>query len=383
MAVYLDNAATSFPKPDQVYATVLQTMQQLGGSPGRGGYGLALNASRVLLETREQLARLFHVADSSRIVFTPNATVALNFAIQGVLQPGDHVVTSSMEHNSLLRPLFMLEKQGVELTIVPADGEGLIDPEQVRLALRPNTRMIAVAHVSNVTGGLQDIAGIAAIAREAGALFLLDAAQSAGSLEIDMQALGIDLLAGPGHKGLLGPQGTGFLAVAPGVALRPILAGGTGSSSDQDTQPDGFPEGFEAGTHNLPGIAGLGAAVTFLLQQGVARIGQHEHKLAEHARGLLAQLSGCRLYGPQQAIRRTAVISCTFDGWDAAALAFVLDREYGIAVRAGLHCAPRAHRTIGSYPGGTVRLSPGFFTTLDDIEYVCAALTSITQKGPA
>ncbi|MDK9717714.1 MAG: aminotransferase class V-fold PLP-dependent enzyme, partial [Trichlorobacter sp.] len=368
MSIYLDNAATSFPKPEQVYQAAMQALQQVGASPGRGSYGRALDASRLVLDTREAAAQLVNCADSSRIVFTSNATMALNLATIGTLQPGDHVVTSSMEHNSLLRPLFMLEKAGVELTIVSADPQGLVDPDQIRQALRKNTRMIAVAHVSNVTGGIQDIRQIAGIAQTAGVLMLLDAAQSAGTLPLDMQALGIDLLAAPGHKGLLGPQGTGFLAVAPGVQLRPIMAGGTGSSSDQDHQPDTFPEGFEAGTHNLSGIAGLGAGLGFLLETGVARVGQHEQQLAEHARQRLEGMAGCSLFGPINPEQRSGVVSLTIEGWDPAILAFYLDREYGIAVRAGLHCAPRAHRTIGSYPTGTLRISPGWFNTLADVE---------------
>lgn len=383
MSLYLDNAATSFPKPDSVYQAVMAAMQQIGASPGRGGYGRALDASRLLLETREVLAQLFNVADSSRILFTSNATTALNLAVMGTLQPGDHVVTSSMEHNSLLRPLFMLEKKGVHLTVLSAGADGLLDPELVRQALRDNTRMVAMAHVSNVTGGIQDIAAIAAIAHGAGALMLLDAAQSAGSQVIDMQGLHIDLLAAPGHKGLLGPQGTGFLAVAPGVTLRPVMAGGTGSSSDQDHQPDGFPEGFEVGTHNMPGIAGLGAGLSFLKDTGITRIGQHEYQLAELARQRLMVVPDCRLFGPDQPERRTGVVSLAIGGWDPALLSFQLDREYGIAVRAGLHCAPRAHRTIGSYPAGTLRLSPGWFNTRDDINSFCDALISITQKGKA
>lgn len=381
MSIYLDNAATSFPKPDQVYQAALQAMQQVGASPGRGGYGRSLDASRLVLDTREAAARLFNCADSSRIVFTGNATMALNLATVGTLLPGDHVITSAMEHNSLLRPLFQLEKQGVELTVVPADAQGLVDPEQIRQALRKNTRMIALSHVSNVTGGIQDIQQAAVIAREAGVLLLLDAAQSAGALPIDMQTMGVDLLAVPGHKGLLGPQGTGLLAVASGVQLRPIIAGGTGSSSDQDHQPDSFPEGFEAGTHNLPGIAGLGAGLAFLLETGVAKVGQHEQLLAERLRQRLDGLAGCRLFGPLQAERRSGLLSLTVEGWDPSLLAFCLDREYGIAVRAGLHCAPRAHRAIGSYPDGTLRISPGWCNTLADIDTCCDALISITQKG--
>ena len=381
MPIYLDNAATSYPKPPAVYDAVLAAMQQIGASPGRGGYGAALQASRLLFETREALAAFFNCADSSRIVFTHSATEALNMAVRGLLQAGDHVVTTSMEHNSLLRPLFMLEKAGVELSIVSADAEGLVDPEAIRRALRPTTRLVALAHVSNVTGGIQPVEEIGAVAREAGALVLLDAAQSAGCLPVDMQALGIDLLAAPGHKGLLGPQGTGLLAVAPHVLLHPLLAGGTGSSSDQDHQPEGFPEGFEAGTHNLPGIAGLKAGIAFLAATGVATVAEREHGYGGYLREQLAVLSGCRLYGPSDPQKRVGLLSLTVDGWDASALAFELDHVYGIAVRAGLHCAPRAHRTIGSYPGGTVRISPGWFTTPEEIEHCCTALATIIQKG--
>lgn len=381
MSIYLDNAATSHPKPPQVYAAVLDAMQNIGASPGRGGYGLALEASRLLFDTREALTAFLGAADSSRIIFTRNATEALNLAVRGILQPGDHVVTSSMEHNSLLRPLFMLQKQGVDLTVVQANPDGLLDPEDIRRALRPSTRLVALAHVSNVTGGIQPVAEIAAIACQAGALVLLDAAQSAGCLPIDMQALGADLLAAPGHKGLLGPQGTGLLAVAPHVRLRPLLAGGTGNSSDQDHQPEGFPEGFEAGTHNLPGIAGLRAGVAFLAATGVEIVGGREREQGTYLRERLSQLPGCQPYGPVDPERRLGLLSLTVAGWDPAALSFVLDREYGIAARAGLHCAPRAHRTIGSYPQGTLRISPGWFTTGTELDLCCTALATIIQKG--
>ncbi len=380
--IYLDNAATSHPKPSSVYAAVLDAMQHLGASPGRGSYAAALAASRILFDTREILAAFFHVEDSSRIIFTHNATEALNLAVRGLLSPGDHAVTTSMEHNSLLRPLVMLQQAGViELTVVQADAEGLVDPEVIRHALRSDTRLVALAHVSNVTGGIQPVAEIAAIARAAGVPVLLDAAQSAGCLPINMQSFGVDILAAPGHKGLLGPQGTGLLAVAPGVRLRPLLAGGTGSSSDQDQQPDEFPEGFEAGTHNLPGIAGLRAAVTFLAATGLDAITCHEQSHGLYLRERLSQLPGCRCYGPSDPSRRQGLLSLTVDGWDPAALAFRLDRDYGIAVRAGLHCAPRAHRTIGSYPTGTLRISPGWFSTPDDLERCCTALAAIIQKG--
>jgi len=378
MGVYLDNAATSFPKPEAVHEAVVAAMREIGASPGRGGYGQALAASRLLMTVRESLAALINAPDPARLIFTHNATAALNQAVFGVLSPGDHVVTSTMEHNSLLRPLRLLEKSGVTISMVPADPQGLLDPEAVRQAICPATRMIAISHVSNVTGGIQPVAAIAAIAKAAGCLLLLDAAQSVGIIPLDMQEIGVDLLAAPGHKGLMGPQGTGFLALAPGVAIRPLLAGGTGSSSDQDLQPDGFPEGFEAGTHNLPGIAGLGAAVAFVRETGVQRIGSHERNLAEYLREKLALVPGMRLYGPVDPLRRTGVLSLTAHGMDPSELAFFLDKRYGIAVRSGLHCAPHAHRTIGTWPAGTLRVSPGWFSTMQEMDCLYEALTAIT-----
>ncbi len=381
MGVYLDNAATSFPKPEAVHEAVVAAMRDIGASPGRGGYGQALAASRLLMTVRESLAALINAPDPARLIFTHNATAALNQAVFGVLSPGDHVVTSAMEHNSLLRPLRLLEKSGVTISMIPADSQGLLDPQAIRQAIRSNTRMIAISHVSNVTGGIQPVAAIADLAKAAGCLLLLDAAQSVGVIPLDMQETGVDLLAAPGHKGLMGPQGTGFLALAPGVMIKPLLAGGTGSSSDQDLQPDDFPEGFEAGTHNLPGIAGLGAAVAFVKETGVARIGRHEHDLAQYLREKLAQLPGLHLYGPVDPLQRTGVLSLTIEGMDPSELAFFLDKSYGIAVRSGLHCAPHAHRTIGTYPAGTLRVSPGWFSTMQEMDYLYEALTAIIQKG--
>ena len=383
LPVYLDNAATSFPKPASVYEAVSQTMQNVGGSPGRGGYGMAIGASRILLETRELLSGFFNLPDSSHLLFTHNTTMSLNLALRGLLKPGDHVVTSSMEHNSLLRPLFMLEKEGVSVTIVDTGVEGLIEPDDIRKAIRSNTRIVALAHVSNVTGGIQPIAEISAIARMSGILMLLDAAQSAGTEPIDMKALGVDLLAAPGHKGLLGPQGTGLLAVMPGVSLRPIIAGGTGSSSDQDEQPAGFPEGFEAGTHNLHGIAGMRAGVEFLLETGVANINAREKKYIKYLKDRLPEIPGCVMHGPSNPDRVLGIISITVDGWDPSALSFMLDTEFGVAVRAGLHCAPRAHRTIGTYPGGTLRISPGWFNTVNELDILLDSLNKIVRKGAA
>jgi selenocysteine lyase/cysteine desulfurase len=272
-----------------------------------------------------------------------------------------------MEHNSLVRPLHLLEKQGVELTIVQAGPDGVINPDHIRRALTPHTRMIAIGHVSNVSGTIQPISRISTVARDAGALFLLDAAQSAGSIPIDVVASSIDLLAVPGHKGLYGPQGTGLLYAAAHVALTPLLAGGTGTSSTSEDQPDSMPEGFEAGTHNLPGIAGLKAGMEFVMEQGVSAIGKHERSLVDYAVEILRGLPQVTLHCPSDAALRGAVLSFTIAGKDSSAVAFELDQRFGIAVRAGLHCAPRAHRTLGTFPGGTIRMSPGWFTTREDI----------------
>jgi cysteine desulfurase / selenocysteine lyase len=381
MSIYLDNAATSFPKPEQVYEAMQSAMRLIGASPGRGAYRQSMEASRLLFSARETAAGFVGCSDSSRLLFTHSATESLNLALKGSLSKGDHLITSSMEHNSLLRPIKMLESAGVSCTIVEAGPDGLTNPAAIKNALLPNTKMIALAHVSNVTGTIQPIAEISAIAKAAGAMLLVDAAQSVGLIPINMETDGIDLLAAPGHKGLMGPQGTGFLAVAPNVPLRPLLAGGTGASSDREDQPDSFPEGFEAGTHNLPGIAGLKAGIEFIISVGADKIGLHERKLAESARQQLAEIPGLTLYGPTNPEQRTGVISCTVAGTDCSALAFALDHQFEIAVRAGLHCAPKAHRTIGTYPEGTLRISPGWFSTQEHIDACCKALTTLSRKG--
>jgi selenocysteine lyase/cysteine desulfurase len=266
--------------------------------------------------------------------------------------------------------------------MVTAGGDGRVDPEDVRRVLRPNTRMVAVGHISNVSGTIQAVDPIASIAREAGALFLLDAAQSAGSEPIDVVGSGIDLLAAPGHKGLFAPQGTGFLYAAPSVALKPLLAGGTGSGSSAEEQPDGLPEGFEAGTHNLPGIAGLKAGAEFVLAQGAAVIGEKERLLAGMAAERLSQIPGFTLYGPSEPSLRGSVLSFNLAQMDPASLAFMLDRDSDIAVRAGLHCAPQAHRTLGSFPGGTLRISPGWFNTREEIAIFCDAVIECARRQP-
>jgi cysteine desulfurase family protein len=379
MSNYLDNAATSFPKPESVYQAVMHTMREVGASPGRGAYRRSLEAGRILFQARESAATLFSAPDSSRIIFTHSATESLNIALRGTLVPGDHVITSSMEHNSLSRPLHHLQHQGIRLTVIQAGLDGRIDPSEVARALTPHTRMIAIGHVSNVSGTIQPIADIAVIAREAGVLFLVDAAQSAGTLPIDVMAIGIDLLAAPGHKGLYGPQGTGILYVASHIALKPLLAGGTGTNSTSEEQPDGFPDGFEAGTHNMPGIAGLKAGIDFVLEQGVTVIGTHESSLVTQAITRLQNVPGIKFHSPLDPVIRAAVLSFTISGYDSSSLAFELDQRFEIAVRSGLHCAPRAHRTLGTFPDGTVRMSPGWFSTSEDVANFCDAVADCVR----
>lgn len=379
---YLDNAATSFPKPESVYRAVDTTLRMGGASSGRGSHRGALAASRLLTETREQIATFMGAPDPSRVVFTASATHALNIGIMGSLGAGDHVVTTSVEHNSVLRPLAYMERHHqVKVTVVPANRQGVVDPSRIADACTDQTRMIVMTHVSNVTGAIQPYRLVAALARARGIRFMLDAAQSAGVLPLDIVTDGIDILAAPGHKGLLGPQGTGVLVVAPGVSLEPVFAGGTGTLSDQEQQPDVFPEGYEPGTHNLPGIAGLAAGVAFVQSVGVAAIAAKEHALGERLRQQLSILPGATLYGPEHPAERTGVVSCGFEGWDPAVLAFYLDHEYNCAVRAGLHCAPQAHKTIGSYPLGTLRISPGWFSSEQEIDHIAQAIAACLRKG--
>ena len=378
--MYLDNAATSFPKPGKVYEAVLRTMREVGASPGRGGYRQSLEAGRILFQAREAAAGFFSIADSSRIIFTHNATGALNLALQGTLVAGDHVITTTMEHNSLLRPLYALRNKGIELTIVPADRYGVISVEDISSAMRANTRMIAVSHVSNVCGAIQPIKELAELCRAAGALFLVDAAQSAGHLPIDVENLTIDLLAVPGHKGLLGPGGTGLLYVAPHVQLKPVVQGGTGTNSTAEEQPIIMPDGFEAGTHNIPGIAGLHAGLEFISELGLFAIHQHETAMLYQAEQTLKNIPGVTIYGPSEWSGRCSVLSFTAAGVDSALLAAELDHGFDIAVRSGLHCAPLAHRTLGTMPGGTVRLSPGWFTTSEEIAFFSDAVVKCIAK---
>lgn len=377
MSIYLDNAATSFPKPDQVYQAVADALQRIGVAPGRGNYRRGLEAARLVFSAREALAGMFGVADSSRIVFTHSATESLNLAVGGLLRPGDHVVTTTMEHNSLLRPLHRAAQAGVEVTWVAGDRSGYVASRSIAAAIRPDTRLVALSHCSNVTGVIQPIEEIGPLARQAGALFLVDAAQSGGSLPIDVAAMMIDLLAVPGHKGLYGVQGTGFLYIAEGIELTPLLVGGAGAHSTGPEQPDTMPERFESGTLNTPGIAGLKAGVEFIVATGMATIRRKEQDLVAQILAGLREIPGVTVHGPDAAACRGSVVSFTVAGCDPAELGYRLDRDYDISVRTGLHCAFSAHETIGTFPAGTVRASPGYFNNAADVEDFLKALRAI------
>jgi cysteine desulfurase family protein len=381
MGIYLDNAATSFPKPEPVYLAVDHAMRHAGGNPGRGGHRYSLDAGREVLEAREAVARFFSITDSSRVVFTSGATEALNLALLGLLKPGDRVVTTSMEHNALVRPLYELERRGLILSKVACGVDGVVSVDDLKAACDRQTRMVALSHCSNITGSIQPLAAIAAWCRQKKILLLVDAAQSAGHLPLDMSKLDVDLLAAPGHKGLLGPAGTGFLYVRESLQLEPLIFGGTGANSTASAMPDELPERFEAGTLNVPGLAGLRAGIEFLEAQGMGTL---EAKVTTLIKKLLLGLSAVRgvdLFGPDLTVRRGSVVSFNLRGMDPSEVGFKLEHEHGICVRVGLHCAPDAHRTIGTFPLGTVRVSPGIFNTDEEIESLLAAVAAMAAQS--
>ncbi len=382
MRRYLDNAATSYPKPPAVAQAVQDYFAQVHASAGRGAYREALAAERLLDECRAALARLFGCRPADHVIFTLNGTDALNLGIKGVVQRGDHVVTTCLEHNSVLRPLSALHEQAaVTWTAVPVDSQTTrLDPAELARALRPETRLVVINHASNVTGVLQDLGPIAEMCRSRGVLLLVDAAQSAGHVPIDFGQLGLDLLACPGHKGLLGPLGTGVLVIRAGVEkqMHTVREGGTGSHSEQPVQPDTLPDRFEAGSHNAVGLAGLLAGVRWINEQGVAALREHELTLCRRLIAGLDEIEGLHWFGPRRTEERVGVFSVRLDGFEPHELSAVLESEYGILTRSGLHCAPLAHQTLGTLEtGGTTRLSLGALTTLDDVETAVANLAEL------
>jgi cysteine desulfurase/selenocysteine lyase len=378
--IYLDYAATSWPKPKEVQNAMCDFVEHSGGNPGRSGHRLSISAARIVFKAREAVANLFHIQDPLRVIFTANVTHALNLAICGLLKPGDHVVTSSIEHNSVMRPLRALEKEGLRLTVVQCKTDGCPDLEVWRNAVTQSTRLVVVTHASNVMGTLLPVREIAEIAHKAGALFLVDCAQTAGVIPIDQPGMGIDLLAFTGHKGLYGPTGTGGLVLGERVdasELRPLVRGGTGSRSEYEEQPDMLPDKYESGTANSMGIAGLGAGVRWVQSIGIESIQGREAELNEQLLSGLRNIPGITVYGPKDPDQRTAVVSCRVAGQTVSEVGLRLDDEFGILSRVGLHCAPSAHKTIGTFPEGTIRLAPGIFTSPDDIRTVNAALEKV------
>jgi cysteine desulfurase family protein len=377
---YFDNGATTFPKPQEVYDEIYKAMTEYGANPGRSGHDLALRASRGIYHTREELANLFSVKNPMNIVFTYNCTESLNIGIKGLLKPGDHVITTSMEHNSVLRPIKHLESIGVENTIVRCQRDGQIDPESIKNAIRDNTRLIVTTHVSNLTGTIMPVEEIGKIAREHGIPYLLDAAQSAGVYPIDVENLGVDMLAFPGHKGLLGPQGTGGLYIREGLQVEQFIQGGTGSASYSLSQPEEMPDKFESGTPNAPGIIGLGKGIQYINRRGMDNIRHHEEDLTRYFIEEAARIDGIKLYGPLDASRQGAVVTLNIRDLDSSEISFVLNEEFGIYVRPGLHCAPLAHETIGTMEQGAVRFSFGPFNVLEELEYAINALHRISKE---
>lgn len=383
--IYVDNAATSWPKPQAVYAAVDRYMRECGAPAGRGAYAHAVDAARIVDQARKLIARLLGVDDVRRIVFALNGTDALNIAIHGVVRADDHVVTTHAEHNSVLRPLrFLEETKNVSVTRVPCDTAGFVNPSDLAGAMRPSTKLVAVTHASNVTGALQPIAEIASFVRERGALLLVDAAQSLGHVPVSVDELSADLLAAPGHKGLLSPLGTGVLVVGSRAEsqITSFRQGGTGTQSEDDRQPDELPERLEAGNLNVAGIAGLAAGVEYLLERDVNEIRRHERSLTGQLLEGLRGTANVTVHAPGDLDRQVGVVSVSIADYDPQEVAVALDSGYGIQVRSGLHCAPLIHQQIGSdVGGGTVRFSVGPFNTEADVRSILAAVEEIAAAA--
>ena len=381
-AIYFDNAATSFPKPPAVTEAMLRYMQEVGASINRGVYAAAQDAGMTTLLLREGLCRLFRHSDPTRCVLTSGNTMGLNMILRGWLRPGDHCLVSSMEHNAVMRPLQDLAAEGVSFDRVPCDGQGRLDPENVRRMLRPNTRLVLMAHGSNVGGSVQDGMAVGRICREYGVPFALDAAQTAGHWGIDFEGWGLSALSVPGHKGLMGPSGIGALLLSRDFSerLMPIVTGGTGSASDLEFQPSYMPDRFESGTPNLPGIYGLKAAVDFIEETGADALREHETMLTRRMLEQIKDIPFLRLAGPWDLSNRVGVVSLDFQNIDNAEAAVRLEQEYGILTRCGLHCAPAAHKTLSTFPQGTVRFSIGWYTTPEEVDRAVAAVAKIARN---
>ena len=382
--VYLDNGSTSYPKAPGVGEAVRTFIEEIGTNVNRGGYEAAYAAEDVIIETREKLCKLFNFDKLRNVIFTPSITYSLNYVIKGYLCPGDHVLVSSMEHNAMMRPLTQMTDHGVSFDRIPCNRDGELMVDAIESMIRPNTKAIMMLHASNVCGTLMPLEQVGEICQRHGIKFIVDAAQTAGSIAIDMKAMHIDVLTFTGHKSLLGPQGIGGFLVSDEVAkeMIPLVTGGTGSVSDSEIQPDFMPDKFESGTQNIPGIYGLHAALSYLEKTGIENIHAHEMELCG---AFIEKIDGLnnpniRLVGTRKMDQRGPVVSLDFIGQDNAEISFRLDSEYGISTRCGMHCAPNAHKTLETYPQGTVRFAFGFRNAMEDVDYAVDAIREILQK---
>jgi len=382
--IYFDNAATSWPKPPGVVEAMVRFTEEVGANPGRAAHRRAVEAGRIVYEAREAVCALFGAPDPLRLVWCKNVTEALNLALRGLLRRGDHVITSSMEHNSMMRPLRALEEDGVEVTVVRCSPQGVLDPADVKAAFQPHTKMVALNHASNVVGTLLPVAEVGTLCRQHDVLLLVDAAQTGGAYPIDVQADQIDLLGFTGHKSLCGPMGTGGLIVGERVdetQMEPLVRGGTGSRSEEELQPGFLPDMCESGTPNAVGLAGLGAGVRWVLAQGVGTIRAHEVALSQRLIEGLQGIPGVTVYGTLDAELQTATVSFDVEGMACSEVGLHLDDEYSIMCRVGLHCAPAAHKTIGTFPDGTVRFGLSGFNTVDEVELALAAIETLATDA--
>lgn len=380
--IYLDNASTSFPKAPTVATAMSDYITNRGININRGSYALAYDVEDIIYTTRQRLKTLFNGHDPSHVIFTQNVTMSLNMVIKGLLKAGDHVLVSSMEHNAVMRPLTQLLDKGITFDTIPCDSTGSIQMDSIEPLIRPNTVAMIINHASNVCGTIQPLELIGPICKAHNLQYIVDAAQTAGVIPIDVKACHIDALCFTGHKGLLGPQGIGGIILTKEMAhtLTPLIAGGTGSFSHLETMPTHMPDAFESGTLNLPGIIGLNESLSYIESQGMENIHNHELALTQAFLEGLQSIDGINIVGKQNIQDRTAVVSITIDSMDPASIAYELESTYHIMTRVGLHCAPRAHQTLGTYPEGTVRFSFGYANTMEDIETALSALATIANK---
>ena len=379
--IYLDNAATSWPKPESVYRAMDEFLRHNGGSPGRGAHSMTTAAAKIIEEARLLTARFINAPDKDRVVFTYNCTDSLNTGLKGLLKPSDHVITSSLEHNSIMRPLRKLEQQGVKVSkLSPGSNDDFVSPQDIEKAITKETKLVVMTHASNVTGVVQPIEEYGAITRHRNVIFMVDAAQTAGKYQLDVQAANIDLLAFSGHKGVFGPPGTGILYIGERVNLDTVREGGTGTHSKLEEQPSELPYKFECGTLNTVGISGLGAGLKYISVEGLAKILAHEQSLTDLLLDGLSRIPKVTVYRTKGISKQGPIVSFNFDGVVPGEAGALLDQAFDIKVRTGLHCAPSAHRTFDTYPLGTVRLSPGYFNTVEEINFTLEAIKKIARS---